>query len=537
MSSLADTLKFLHRYSADEAAAEKNGDQVRQAPFMLPALHIAVQGCCHGELDRIYEECRQHTQQTGKKIDLLICCGDFQSTRNAGDLATMAVPQKFRVLGDFPKYASGAATAPVLTLFIGGNHEASAALFEQYHGGFLAPNIYYLGHSGVVNIGGLRIGGLSGVHYAADVHQPYPVPPYRTVNHDETDIRSAYHIRKFELDKLLMLPPPASLSSSSSNLPPLDIFISHDWPVGVTDHGDVDELLRIKPYFRDDIGRRALGNPHTMQVLQHLRPKRWFAAHLHCRFRALIPHRSSSNSGSGGEQQQSHTDFLALNKCVRNPNEFMEFVDVTPQPDTVQRLGITALSQVQQPLNRNQLTICVDPEWCDVVKRTHWRVPLKLPAAKLGQSEVEWVAQSMAGAKQLQQHAATRRKRGDGDGDDDDEKKGRTMQVVASDTMGLLYNLGLLDEQQKQEKQSSHQNDDPNDGDDDGMTGSAEQADDEDEQYGWEEDTAHRQEQHQSAAIANASQKREDAQHTLLAGGVLQQNNADDVGFGWTEDE
>ena len=27
----------------------------------------------------------------------------------------------------------------------------------------MAPNIYYLGHAGVVNFGGLRIGGLSGI--------------------------------------------------------------------------------------------------------------------------------------------------------------------------------------------------------------------------------------------------------------------------------------------------------------------------------------------------------------------------------------
>lgn len=53
---------------------------------------------------------------------------------------------------------------------VGGNHEASNYLWELYYGGWVAPNIYYLGHAGVVNFGGVRIAGLSGIynelHYA-----------------------------------------------------------------------------------------------------------------------------------------------------------------------------------------------------------------------------------------------------------------------------------------------------------------------------------------------------------------------------------
>ena len=68
----------------------------------------------------------------------------------------------------FHRYYSGEALAPVLTLFIGGNHEASNHLHELYYGGWVAPNIYYLGCSGVVSVGGVRIAGLSGIYNGRD---------------------------------------------------------------------------------------------------------------------------------------------------------------------------------------------------------------------------------------------------------------------------------------------------------------------------------------------------------------------------------
>ena len=37
-----------------------------------------MEGCCHGELDKIYETILRVEEREGVKIDLLICCGDFQ---------------------------------------------------------------------------------------------------------------------------------------------------------------------------------------------------------------------------------------------------------------------------------------------------------------------------------------------------------------------------------------------------------------------------------------------------------------------------
>lgn len=44
---------------------------------------------------------------------------------------------------------------------------------------------------------------------------------------------------------------------------PVDIFISHDWPQGIEQMGNVEDLLRTKPGLRHDVERKRLGNPYT----------------------------------------------------------------------------------------------------------------------------------------------------------------------------------------------------------------------------------------------------------------------------------
>lgn len=41
-------------------------------------MQIAVEGCCHGDLDKIYATLQAMEIKEGRSIDLLICCGDFQ---------------------------------------------------------------------------------------------------------------------------------------------------------------------------------------------------------------------------------------------------------------------------------------------------------------------------------------------------------------------------------------------------------------------------------------------------------------------------
>jgi lariat debranching enzyme len=455
--STADVLKMIRKKDIDHEAA--TAAAVADAP--VASLHVAVQGCCHGELDKIYASCREHELTSGRKIDLLICCGDFQSVRDPGDLDSMAVPPKYRVMGDFPGYYRGEKKAPVLTVFVGGNHEASNVLASQYHGGFIAENIYYLGHSGVVNIAGLRVAGLSGIFKGRDLYRGYPTPPYNS-----DSVRSAYHVRQFELDKLAMM-----------KGHPIDVFVSHDWPVGITKYGNEAQLLAYKPFFAEDIRHNALGNPKTLALLQQLRPAKWFAAHLHCRFEATIEHSGDGGSGaksfdhanqrvavvrpamsgigaeakasqagffsfgddSAGEQQQASctdsphkqepqggaaataagtttaaedvvsrpslplwTKFVALDKCAKGKN-FIDFFDLP-----VREEARVPAKDVPRCPRTGCIRPTVDPTWAKIVVATHTATPWDGFAPKYDQQQQRAVEASIwAGTAPLPEAATS----------------------------------------------------------------------------------------------------------------------------------
>ena len=145
-------------------------------------VRLAVWGCGHGTLARAYEavaalearddEAADEAAAAGgggrrrrrrRRVDALLCCGDFQAVRSEADMESMACPQRFRAMQDFAAYYAGRKRAPLLTLFVGGNHESGVHLAELPLGGWVAPNIYYLGSAGAVRLRGLRIAGLSGI--------------------------------------------------------------------------------------------------------------------------------------------------------------------------------------------------------------------------------------------------------------------------------------------------------------------------------------------------------------------------------------
>lgn len=125
-------------------------------------MKVAVVGCAHGEVEKIYETLQSIENDIHCRVDLLLCCGDFQSARDESDLKSMVRTRYYHDMRTFFKYYNGESTAPVLTIFVGGNHETSNYLQELPFGGWVAQNIYYLGYAGCVNVNGLRIAGISG---------------------------------------------------------------------------------------------------------------------------------------------------------------------------------------------------------------------------------------------------------------------------------------------------------------------------------------------------------------------------------------
>lgn len=103
--------------------------------------------------------------------------------------------------------------------------------------------------------------------------------------------------------------------------------MSHDWPRNIDKFGDEmtpTNLIANHPNFESDIVNNCLGSPANKEILEHLQPSYWFAAHLHCRFSAEVVHANGSK-----------TKFLALDKAVNDGIErnFIEILDIVVEPE------------------------------------------------------------------------------------------------------------------------------------------------------------------------------------------------------------
>jgi lariat debranching enzyme len=264
-------------------------------------VRLALEGCAHGELNTIYASVTEACKQKGwPGVDLLIVGGDFQSVRNVYDLNCVSMPAKYREMCDFHEYYSGKRTAPYMTIFVGGNHEASNYLFELYYGGWVAPNIYYLGATNVIRFGPLRIAGLSGIwkgySYRKNHHERLP--------YSEDDLKSIYHVRELDVRKLLQI------------RTQIDIGISHDWPRGIEWKGNFGQLFRFKGHLEEDAKNNQLGSIAAKKVLDRLRPKIWLSAHLHVKYAAQIsysePDAALQQALNGGNWRSHNANEIEL---------------------------------------------------------------------------------------------------------------------------------------------------------------------------------------------------------------------------------
>lgn len=309
-------------------------------------MRIAVQGCCHGELNQVFAKVAQIHERN--PIDLLLILGDFQSIRDKNDFQSISIPKKYQKIGDFKEYYDNdELKPPVLTLFIGGNHEAMRHLMLLPHGGYVSRDIYYMGYSNVLWYRGIRIGSLSGIWKQWDFNKERM--SWKSIEESQawfSKVRELYHVRNSDMLPLFMM----------DGQERLDIMLSHDWPDGVVYHGDTRGLLRRKPFFERDVQMRRLGNPKSWQLLRQLKPKWWLSAHLHVRYEATINHNKRKKNEdeleldlfSEDERVEPTTRFLALDKCLPR-RDWLEIIEV--EQDT------------SHPSYRDKDTLYWDPEF------------------------------------------------------------------------------------------------------------------------------------------------------------------------------
>lgn len=350
-----------------------------------------------------------------------------------------------RALHAFHRYYKQEKTAPVLTVFVGGNHEASGYLQELHYGGWVAPNMFYLGAAGVINVAGLRIAGLSGIYK----QQHYTAGRFESMPFDNNTMRSVYHVRELEVFQLSHV--------QQVDKTPLGAFLSHDWPRGIEQHGNVPQLLRRKPFFEQEIRTNTLGSPAGEFLLYQLRPQHWFAAHLHVKFAAIVVHPEqttdavhASTNGDSAElakaddkeeqeaapkppSQPATTKFLALDKCLPR-REFMQILDLATSATIVEASSAEEQKNEaviapatngdkqddtqeekpddtsRSPSSRPPPKIMFDLEWLAILRATHHLASSNKFAPRVPQEEMKIEDKDIAWVKQRLQEFIAEKK-------------------------------------------------------------------------------------------------------------------------------
>lgn len=137
------------------------------------------------------------------------------------------------------------------------------------------------------------------------------------------------------------------------------VFLSHDWPQSIERHGDLQALLKRKPHFNDDVKSGQLGSPPLMDIVKHVKPARWFAAHLHVRFEAEFTH----GDADAGQAQAVGAGTAAV---VSNPDEIEISMDDDDDEADVKRAESVAVEApaAAEPLpqDKNNDEITLDDE-------------------------------------------------------------------------------------------------------------------------------------------------------------------------------
>lgn len=237
-------------------------------PGPATPLTFAAVGDVHGQMHAMVRLLQKIEQRLGRALDFVLQVGDFEPHRHADDLATMAAPQKYRKLGDFSAFHEGSARFPWPVCFIGGNHEPYGFLDRMPQGGPVAERCTYLGRAGAIDLAGMRVVGLSGIHDEPTYRGGRP--PVELIH--TTSLKAYVGFTEAEVER-------------AAELGPADVLLLHDWPSGLVETPSLAELAALG---RSVSHRREVGNAPARMLIELLEPRLVLCGHMHERRRASV---------------------------------------------------------------------------------------------------------------------------------------------------------------------------------------------------------------------------------------------------------
>lgn len=234
---------------------------------------FAAVGDVHGHHHEMVRLVSEWERDTGNEIAFVLQVGDFEPNRNEADLESMAAPAKYRTIGDFPDFYFGEFTFPWPLYFIGGNHEPYGFLDLAPQGAVIAPNCFYLGRVGVVEIAGLKIVGMSGIFSEDKFEDQRPAL-------SELGTRKKKDYTYFNKDDV----------DGALDFGRADVLLVHDWPAGIIAEAD-RSLFEGQ---RRSIRYNSVGNEYARLLMDLLAPRLLLCGHMHKRYGNKVSLRSGT---------------------------------------------------------------------------------------------------------------------------------------------------------------------------------------------------------------------------------------------------
>ncbi|MCP3103645.1 metallophosphoesterase [Myxococcus sp. K15C18031901] len=231
--------------------------------------YFAAVGDVHGHMDRMVRELQAWTRHARRELAFVLQVGDFEPHRSEADLATMSAPARYKQLGDFAAYHQQRRRFPWPVYFIGGNHEPYGYLDTAPEGFELTTNCHYLGRVRALDLGGVRVVGLSGIHdEAAFTRRRPPLSRLGSVSNRDFTFFTEEDVER-------------AMEAGSA-----DVLLLHDWPSGViaAKDGAAFQGRRRSPSPED------VGNPYARLLVDALRPRLVLCGHLHRPYRGWVEH-------------------------------------------------------------------------------------------------------------------------------------------------------------------------------------------------------------------------------------------------------